>query len=105
LAIALFPATIISVPLGLFIGPVPPLDCPALAIVMFQVQTLAIFLMFLASFYANALNTMVGVSPASYLGAERGQISRHVVVPGTLAFIFTGVQMSVGHVTSARATL
>jgi hypothetical protein len=45
----------------------------------------------LASSYANALNTMVGVSPASCLGTERGQISRHVVVPGALAFISTGV--------------
>src|SRR3954452_20323116 len=79
IAIAFFLATAIGVPLGLFLGwskrfmqfvfpvfellrPVPPLAWGALAIVMFQgSETPVIFLTFLASFYAPALNTMLGV--------------------------------------------
>ena len=75
-----------------------------LAIVMFPGSELpVIFLTFLASFYATALNTMLGVKSidsyvlaASCLGATRWQVFRHVVVPGALPFIFTGLQISVG---------
>ncbi len=63
-----------------------------------------IFLTFLASFYATALNTMLGVKSidksyvlaASCLGASKLQIFRHVIVPGAMPFIFTGLQISVG---------
>ena len=79
IAIAFFLATAIGVPLGLFLGwserfkqyvfpvfellrPVPPLAWVPLAIVMFKgSETPVIFLTFLASFYATALNTMLGV--------------------------------------------
>jgi ABC-type nitrate/sulfonate/bicarbonate transport system permease component len=72
-------ATGIGVPLGLFLGwskrfkqfvfpvfellrPIPPLAWVPLAIVMFKgSETPVIFLTFLASFYATALNTMLGV--------------------------------------------
>jgi ABC-type nitrate/sulfonate/bicarbonate transport system permease component len=76
-----------------------------LAIVIFQgSETPVIFLTFLASFYATALNTMLGVQSidvsfiraASCLGAKRWQVFRHVIVPGSLPFIFTGLQISVG---------
>ena len=116
IAIAFFLATAIGVPLGLFLGwskrfkqyvfpvfellrPIPPLAWVPLAIVMFRgSETPVIFLTFLASFYATALNTMLGVESidvsyvraASCLGAKRWQVFRHVIVPGALPFIFTG---------------
>jgi ABC-type nitrate/sulfonate/bicarbonate transport system permease component len=122
IAIAFFLATAIGVPLGLFLGwsirfkqyvfpvfellrPVPPLAWVPLAIVMFHgSETPVIFLTFLASFYATALNTMLGVESidvsyvraASCLGAKRWQVFRHIIVPGALPFIFTGLQISVG---------
>jgi len=122
IAIAFFLATGIGVPLGLFLGwslrfkqyvfpvfellrPVPPLAWVPLAIVMFQgSETPVIFLTFLASFYATALNTMLGVESidvsymraASCLGANRWQVFRHVIVPAALPFIFTGLQISIG---------
>ena len=36
------------------------------------------------------------VRAASCLGAKRWQVFRHVIVPGALPFIFTGLQISVG---------
>jgi len=122
IVIAFFLATVTGVPLGLFLGwsqrfkqyvfpvfellrPIPPLAWVPLAIVMFRgSETPVIFLTFLASFYATALNTMLGVQSidvsliraASCLGAKRWQIFRHIVVPGALPFIFTGLQISVG---------
>jgi ABC-type nitrate/sulfonate/bicarbonate transport system permease component len=121
-AIAFFLATAIGVPLGLFLGwserfkqyvfpvfellrPIPPLAWVPLAIVMFKgSETPIIFLTFLASFYATALNTMLGVESidvsytraASCLGATRWQVFLHVIVPGSMPFIFTGLQISVG---------
>jgi NitT/TauT family transport system permease protein len=120
--IAFLIATGIGVPLGLFLGwskrfkqfvfpvfellrPIPPLAWVPLAIVMFHgSETPVIFLTFLASFYATALNTMLGVQSidvsyiraASCLGAKRWQVFRHIIVPGALPFIFTGLQISVG---------
>jgi NitT/TauT family transport system permease protein len=122
IAIAFFLATAIGVPLGLFLGwslrfkqfvfpvfellrPVPPLAWVPLAIVMFHgSETPVIFLTFLASFYATALNTMLGVESidvsyiraATCLGAKRWQVFQHIIVPGALPFIFTGLQISVG---------
>src|SRR5271155_4010902 len=122
IAIAFFFATVVGVPLGLFLGwserckqyvfpvfellrPVPPLAWVPLAIVMFKgSETPVIFLTFLASFYATALNTMLGVESidvsyiraANCLGATRAQVFRHVIVPGSMPFIFTGLQISVG---------
>jgi NitT/TauT family transport system permease protein len=67
-------------------------------------ETPVIFLTFLASFYATALNTMLGVESidetyfraAQCLGARRAQVFLHVVVPGAMPFIFTGLQISMG---------
>jgi sulfonate transport system permease protein len=121
-SIAFLLATATGVPLGLFLGwsqpfrdyvfpvfellrPIPPLAWVPLAIIMFQgSETPVIFLTFLASFYATTLNTMLGVESidvafirAAYcLGATRGQVFRHIVVPGAMPFIFTGLQISVG---------
>jgi len=115
-------ATALGIPLGLFLGwsktfrefvfpvfellrPIPILAWVPLAIVMFRgLETPVIFLTFLASFYATALNTMLGVESidetyfraAQCLGARRAQIFFHVVVPGAMPFIFTGLQISMG---------
>ncbi|WP_428421693.1 ABC transporter permease subunit [Methylibium sp.] len=121
-SIAFFLATALGVPLGLFMGwskifreyvfpifetlrPIPILAWVPLAILMFTgTETPVIFLTFLASFFATALNTMLGVesidesySRAAYcLGASKWQVFREVIVPGAMPFIFTGLQISVG---------
>lgn len=115
-------ATVLGVPLGLFLGwsktirdfifplfevfrPIPVLAWVPLAIIMFSgSETPVIFLTFLASFFATTLNTMLGVdsidesySRAAYcLGASRWQTFKHVVVPGAMPYIFTGLQISIG---------
>ena len=120
--IAFVIATGLGVPFGLFLGwsksfreftfpvfetlrPIPVLAWVPLAIVMFRGdETPVIFLTTLASFYATALNTMLGVQSideaypraAACLGASKWQIFRHIIVPGALPFIFTGLQISVG---------
>jgi ABC-type nitrate/sulfonate/bicarbonate transport system permease component len=121
-AIAFFLATALGVPLGLFMGwsktfreyvfpvfetlrPIPILAWVPLAILMFSGnETPVIFLTFLASFFATALNAMLGVESidesyvraARCLGANRWQVFREVIVPGAMPFIFTGLQISVG---------
>lgn len=122
IGIAFALATLLGVPFGLLLGwsrafkdyffplfeiirPIPILAWVPLAIIMLPGSELpVIFLTFLASFYATALNTMLGVKSidqtyilaASCLGASQLQIFRHVIVPGALPFIFTGLQISVG---------
>jgi len=119
---AFFLATLLGVPIGLFLGwskkfkeyvfpvfevfrPIPILAWVPLAIVMFiATESAVIFLTFLASFFATALNTMLGVESidesyvraADCLGASRAQVFRHVILPGALPFIFTGLQISIG---------
>ncbi len=121
-AIAFLLATALGVPLGLFLGwsktfreyifpifetlrPIPILAWVPLAILMFSgSETSVIFLTFLASFFATALNTMLGVesidesySRAAYcLGASKWQVFREVIVPGSMPYVFTGLQISVG---------
>ncbi len=119
---AFFLATLLGVPLGLFLGwsrkfreyvfpvfetlrPIPILAWVPLSIVMFvATESAVVYLTFLASFFATALNTMLGVESidqscvrAAYcLGANRRQVFRHIVIPGALPYIFTGLQISVG---------
>ena len=121
-SLAFLLATSLGVPLGLFLGwsktfreyvfplfetlrPIPILAWVPLAILMFTgTETPVIFLTFLASFFATALNTMLGVesidesySRAAYcLGASKWQVFLHVIVPGSMPYIFTGLQISVG---------
>lgn len=122
IAYAFFLATGLGVPLGLFLGwsktfreyifplfevlrPIPVLAWVPLAIIIFSgSETPVVFLTFLASFFATTLNTMLGVesidesySRAAYcLGANRWQTFRHVVIPGAMPYIFTGLQISIG---------
>ncbi len=115
-------ATILGVPLGLFMGwkktfkdytfpvletlrPIPMLAWVPLAILMWPAREDAIiFLTFLAAFFATTLNTLLGVESidesyfraASCLGSKPRHIFFRVVVPGALPFIFTGLQISMG---------
>jgi ABC-type nitrate/sulfonate/bicarbonate transport system permease component len=115
-------ATVLGVAVGLLLGwsrvfkeyvfpvfemlrPIPILAWVPLAIVMFiATESAVVFLAFLASFFATALNTMLGVESidesyiraAHCLGADRWQVFRHVIIPGALPFIFTGLQISIG---------
>ena len=119
---AFFFATLLGVPVGLLLGwsktfkeyvfpvfellrPIPVLAWVPLAIVMFvATESAVVFLAFLASFFTTALNTMLGVESidesyvraARCLGANRRQVFRHVIIPGALPFIFTGLQISIG---------
>ena len=115
-------ATILGVPLGLLIGwsqtvreyvfpvfevfrPIPALAWVPLAILMFRsTEAPVIFITFLPAFFATTLNTILGVQSidesyfraAACLGAKRWQMFRHIVLPGSLPFIFTGLQISIG---------
>ena len=119
---AFFLATLLGVSFGLLLGwsrkfkeyvfpvfemlrPIPILAWVPLAIVMFiATESAVVYLAFLASFFATALNTMLGVESidesyiraANCLGANRWQTFRHVIIPGSLPFIFTGLQISIG---------
>ena len=121
-AIAFTLSTGLGVPLGLLLGwskrlreyifpvfetlrPIPALAWVPLAILMFRgTETPVIFLTFLASFYATTLNTMLGVQSidptyiraAQCLGAGDRQIFFHVILPGSLKYIFSGLQLSIG---------
>ena len=115
-------ATGIGVPLGLFMGwsdtfrhysfpiletlrPIPILAWVPLAILMFSgLETPVIFLATLASLFVTTLNTLLGVDSideeyfraANCLGSKPHHVFIHVVVPGALPFIFTGLQISIG---------
>jgi NitT/TauT family transport system permease protein len=122
---AFFWATVLGVPLGLFMGwkkkfrdytfpilellrPIPVLAWVPVAILIFSGITgreaPIIFLAFLAAFFATTLNTLLGVESIdeSYFRAARclGSKPRHIffriVLPGALPFIFTGLQIGVG---------
>ncbi len=120
--IAFAVSSAIGIPLGLFLGwspvfkhyvfpifelfrPIPALAWIPLSIVMFRgSETPIIFLTSIAPFFATTLNTMLGVQSiddsyvraAACLGASRWQTFRHVIIPGALPYIFTGLQISMG---------
>lgn len=115
-------ATLLGVPLGLFMGwkktfkdfsfpiletlrPIPMLAWVPLAILMWPIREAAIiYLTFLAAFFATTLNTLLGVESidevyfraARCLGSKPHHIFFKVVIPGALPFIFTGLQISMG---------
>lgn len=115
-------STLVGVPLGLFLGwsrtfkeyvfplfelfrPIPALAWIPMSIVLFQgTEAPIVFLTCIAPFFATTLNTMLGVESidvsytraASCLGATRWQIFQHIVLPGALPFIFTGLEISMG---------
>nr|WP_279355625.1 ABC transporter permease [Fundidesulfovibrio agrisoli] len=115
-------ATVLGVPIGLFMGwkktfkdytfplletlrPIPMLAWVPLSILMWPGREASIiFLTFLGSFFATVLNTLLGVESidevyfraASSLGAKPRQVFFKVILPGSLPFIFTGLQISMG---------
>ncbi len=115
-------AVLLGVPLGLLMGwrrtfynytfplletirPIPPLAWVPLAILMFPgIEPPVIYVTFIAAFFATVLNTLLGVlsidqnyfRAAQCLGFSPKHVLYHVVVPGALPFIFTGLQISMG---------
>ena len=115
-------ATVIGVPLGLLMGwsrrikdytfpiletlrPIPILAWVPLAILMFKgYETPVIFLATLASLFVTVLNTLLGAESideayfraAGCLGSKPAQIFWYIVVPGSLPYVFTGLQISMG---------
>jgi NitT/TauT family transport system permease protein len=114
--------SLLGIPVGLLMGwkrairdfvfapfelmrPIPPISWVPLAIVMFPSQEAPIiFLCTIASFFAVALNTLLGVESidpvyfraARCLGSSEWQIFRHVIIPGAMPFIFTGMLIGLG---------
>lgn len=120
--IAFTASVMLGAPLGILIGwnrtarniilpvveilrPIPPLAWVPLAVLMIPAtEGAVIFITLLASFFATILNTLLGVLSidASYfraaacLGYSRWQVLRRVVVPGSLPYVFTGLQIAMG---------
>jgi NitT/TauT family transport system permease protein len=119
---AFFLATVLGVPIGLFMGwkktfkdytfpllevlrPIPMLAWVPLSILMWPGREASIiFLTFLGSFFATVLNTLLGVESidevyfraAASLGAGPRDVFCKVIVPGSLPVVFTGLQISMG---------
>jgi NitT/TauT family transport system permease protein len=117
-----FAWSLLGIPLGLLMGwkrsirdfvfapfelmrPIPPIAWVPLAIVMFPTQEAPIvFLCTIASFFAVTLNTLLGVDSidpvyfraARCLGSSEWQIFRHVIIPGAMPYIFTGMLIGLG---------
>ncbi|EMA46734.1 ABC transporter permease [Halococcus saccharolyticus] len=115
-------AAVVAVPLGLLIGrsevaedllfpslevlrPIPPIAWfPALTIILINPANIVRFIIFLAAFFPILLNTIEGVrdieeefsQAASSLGASSSQTLRHVVLPGALPSIYTGLVNAMG---------
>ena len=122
IGIAYLLATGIGIPFGMLLGwsprfrayvfpafelfrPIPVIAWVPLAILMFMGrETPVVFLVSMASFFATALNTKLGVESideayiraARCLGARPHQIFRHIIIPGALPYIFTGLQIGMG---------
>jgi NitT/TauT family transport system permease protein len=115
-------ACAIGIPLGIFMGwrrhvrnvvfpafemlrPIPIISWIPLSVIMFPLTELSIiFLVFLGAFFPIVLNTMLGVEsvPRHYingalsLGSKPNDVFRHVILPGALPSIFTGMTVGMG---------
>jgi NitT/TauT family transport system permease protein len=115
-------ASVIAIPLGLLMGwnrvcsdlstpifellrPVPPVAWVPLSIIVFaQLEYSIVFITFTGAFFVVTLNARLGVESidqslfraAWCLGASPAQIFRHVVLPGALPAIFTGLALGIG---------
>ncbi len=115
-------ATVLGVGLGLLMGwsrvffdytfplvetlrPIPPISWIPLAVLVLPSSEMGvIFITFIAAFFATVLNTLLGVQSidesffraAKCLGSRPWDIFRHVVIPGALPAIFTGLQVAMG---------
>ncbi|GGH36909.1 taurine transport system permease protein [Cribrihabitans marinus] len=92
-------------PIVEFMRPVPPLALIPLVIIWAGIGELGkIILLFLAALWIMAIAARSGVSGVSIskvhaaysLGASKGQIMRHVIVPNSLPEIFTGARVAMG---------
>ena len=88
-----------------FIRPIPPLALIPLVILWLGIDEVAkTFLPFLAALFIMLIAARAGVGSvriskvhAAYsLGASRGQVLRHVILPNALPEIFTGLRTSMG---------
>ena len=115
-------ASVIAIPLGLFMGwnricsdifmpgielmrPVPPVAWVPLSIIIFaQLEYSIVFITFTGAFFVVTLNARLGAESidqslfraAACLGASPRQIFRHIVLPGALPAIFTGLALGIG---------
>jgi NitT/TauT family transport system permease protein len=113
-------ALILGVSLGLFMGwsrifydftfpiveilrPMPPLSWIPLAVLVLPgTEAAVVYVTFIAAFFATVLNTLLGVFSiddnyflaAKCLGSRPKDIFINVIVPGSLPFIFTGLQIA-----------
>ena len=92
-------------PIVEFMRPIPPLALIPLIILWFGIgEGAKIFLLFLASLFIMTIAARSGVSSvriskvhAAYsLGASKGQVLRHVILPNALPEIFTGIRTAMG---------
>lgn len=115
-------AVALGVPLGLFMGwsalfrrftfpvvelvrPIPPLAWVPFAILLLPgTEQAVIFVTFIAAFFATVLNSLLGARSidsvyfraARCLGFRQRDVLVHVVVPGALPCVFTGLQLAMG---------
>jgi taurine transport system permease protein len=90
-------------PTFLLLRPVPPLAWIPLAILWFGLGNIAkIFVIFFAAFVPAVINSYTGVrnidptliEAARVHGASRAQVIRHILIPGAMPMIFTGLRLS-----------
>jgi NitT/TauT family transport system permease protein len=117
-----FVATVLGVALGVLIGryrvvrglampameifrPIPAIAWVPMSIMLWPDNEVSIvFITFLGAFFPILLNTVHGVESldpvllraARTLGAGEGSLLRHVVLPGALPHIFTGLAVGMG---------
>jgi NitT/TauT family transport system permease protein len=115
-------ACVVGIPLGLLMGwqrhirnvtfpvfetlrPIPIISWIPLSVIMLpKTEHSIVFLVFLGAFFPIVLNTLLGVEgvPSNYingalsLGTSPRDILRHVVLPGSLPSIFTGMTVGMG---------
>ena len=115
-------AALVGVPLGIVVGysrtvrsvlfpiievlrPIPPIAWIPLSILFFvHVESQIVFLTFYGAFFPITYNTIAGVSgvdanlirASRSLGANRWQVFRHIILPGSLPHIFTGLAVAMG---------
>jgi len=90
-------------PIFLLLRPIPALAWIPLAIVWFGLgDTGKIFVIWLTAFVPSVINAFTGVrgvdvvliAAARTQGASTAQVLRHVVIPGAMPMIFTGLRLS-----------
>jgi taurine transport system permease protein len=122
MALALLAACVTAVPIGIAMGlspvgrglfdplielyrPIPPLAYLPLIVIWFGIGEVSkVLIIYLAIFAPVAIATAAGVrnvstdrvNAARSMGATRGQVVRHVVLPSALPDILTGIRIGLG---------